>query len=161
MRELHAAADAALVLAARAGEEECLGIASLPHARTGGRVDVLILDEDAAVATVLLHALQSRQYEVRWIRDGQEAAAALLGERPELRARLLLLEVNLPGLNGLSLLRSLAAQDTLRHTRAIVLSARSTEAETVQAFELGAFDYVPKPFSVAVLTERIRRALQA
>ena len=108
---------------------------------------------------MLLHALESRQHQVRWIRDGQEAADALLGDRPEIRARLILLEVNLPGLNGLSLLRSLAAQDMLRHTRVIVLSARSTEAETVQAFELGAFDYVPKPFSVAVLTERIRRAL--
>jgi diguanylate cyclase (GGDEF)-like protein len=161
VRELHAAADAALMLAGRAGDGETLGIASLPHARAGGLVDVLILDEDAAVASVLLHALQSRQYDVRWIRDGQEAVDALAGERPELRARLILLEVNLPGINGLSLLRTLAANDALRHTRVIVLSARSSEAETVQAFELGAFDYVPKPFSVAVLTERIRRALQA
>ncbi|MBL8980829.1 MAG: response regulator [Gemmatimonadetes bacterium] len=161
VRELHAAADAALVLAGRSGNEECLGVASAPHLRSGGHVDVLILDEDAAVASVLLHALESRQHQVRWIRDGQEAADALLGDRPEVRARLILLEVNLPGLNGLSLLRSLAAQDMLRHTRVIVLSARSTEAETVQAFELGAFDYVPKPFSVAVLTERVRRALHA
>ncbi len=163
VRELHAAADAALVMAGGpgGGAEEALGIASAPALRSGGHVDVLLIEEDASVATVLLHALESRQYQVRWIRDGQEAADALLGERPEIRARLILLEVNLPGLNGLSLLRALAAQDGLRHTRAIVLSARSTEAETVQAFELGAFDYVAKPFSVAVLTERIRRALQA
>lgn len=160
VRELHGAADAAFLLAGGASGEEVLGVASVPNARAGGQVDVLLIEDDPAVATLLVHALESRQYVVRWLRDGQEAAESLLGERPEIRARLILLEVNLPGMNGLTLLRALAARDGLRHTRVIVLSARTTEAETVQAFELGAFDYVPKPFSVAVLTERIRRAMR-
>lgn len=160
VRALHEAADAALMVAGGATGEETLGIASAPNTRATGRVDVLLVEDDAAVATLLVHALQSRQYEVRWLRSGQEAAGALLGERPEIRARLILMEVNLPELDGLALLRSLAEQDVLRHTRVIMLSSRSTEAETVQAFELGAFDYVPKPFSVAVLAERIRRAMR-
>ncbi len=161
VRELHDAADAALMVAGGAGSEEALGVASAPHSGATGRVDVLLVEDDAAVATLLVHALESRQYQVRWLRSGQEAASALLGEKPEIRARLILLEVNLPELDGLALLRSLSEQDVLRHTRVIVLSSRTTEAETVQAFELGAFDYVAKPFSVAVLTERIRRALRA
>lgn len=160
-RELHAAADAALLGAGGNGADEVLGIASAPGGPGTGRVDVLLVEEDAAIATLLIHALESRQYAVHWLRSGYEAAAALLGEQPAIRARLILLEVNLPELDGLSLLRSLAAQDSLRHTRVIVLSSRTTESETVQAFELGAFDYVAKPFSVAVLTERIRRAMQA
>lgn len=160
VRALHEAADAALMVAGGATGEETLGIASAPNTRATGRVDVLLVEDDAAVATLLVHALQSRQYEVRWLRSGQEAAGALLGERPEIRARLILMEVNLPELDGLALLRSLSEQDVLRHTRVIMLSSRSTEAETVQAFELGAFDYVPKPFSVAVLAERIRRAMR-
>ena len=160
-RELHAAADAALLVAGGAGAEEALGIASDPNTRVTGRVDVLLIEDDASVATLLIHSLEARQYQVRWLRSGQEAASALLGDRPEIRARLILLEVNLPELDGLALLRGLAAQDVLKHTRVIVLSSRTTEAETVQAFELGAFDYVPKPFSMAVLAERIRRALRA
>ncbi|MCC6930499.1 MAG: response regulator [Gemmatimonadaceae bacterium] len=161
VRSLHDAADAALLSSGGASSTEVLGVASNPHERATGRIDVLLVEDDAAVATLLVHALQSRQYEVRWLRSGQEAASALLGEPPEIRARLILMEVNLPELDGLALLRSLGEQDVLRHTRVIVLSSRSTEAETVQAFELGAFDYVPKPFSVPVLAERIRRAMRA
>lgn len=159
-RELHGAADAALLVAGGNTGTEVLGIASDPNAINTGRVDVLLIEEDAAIATLLLHALESRQYSVRWLRSGQEATNALLGDRPELRARLILLEVNLPGLDGLSVLRTLGSHDVLRHTRVMILSSRTSEAETVQAFELGAFDYVAKPFSVAVLTERIRRALK-
>lgn len=161
VRELHDAADAALMAAGGAGVEEALGVASDPNSRATGRADVLLVEDDAAVASLLVHALESRQYQVRWLRSGQEAASALLGDKPAIRARLILLEVNLPELDGLALLRGLSEQEVLRHTRVIVLSSRTTEAETVQAFELGAFDYVAKPFSVAVLTERIRRALRA
>ena len=159
--ELHAAADAALLGAGGGLTGEALGVASAPNTRSAGWVDVLLVEDDASIATLLVHALESRQYLVRWLRDGREAAAALHGDRPEIKARLVLLEVNLPGLDGLSVLRGLAAQDKLRHTRVVVLSSRTTEAETIQAFELGAFDYVAKPFSVAVLGERIRRALSA
>lgn len=158
-RALHAAADAALVGATGAGSDEVLGVASEPGIGASGRVDVLLVDDDASVASLLMHALEQRQYSVRWLRHGAEASEALLGDRPEIRPRVILLEVNLPGLNGLTLLRSLASADALRHTRVVLLSSRTTEAETVQAFQLGAFDYVAKPFSVAVLTERIRRAL--
>lgn len=157
--ELHAAADAALLGAGGGTTAEVLGVAGAPNTRATGRVDVLLVEDDASIATLLIHALESRQYVVRWLRDGKEAAAALHGEKPQVRARLVLLEVNLPGLDGLSVLRSLAAQEKLRHTKVVVLSSRTTEAETVQAFELGAFDYVAKPFSVAVLAERIKRAL--
>lgn len=161
VRELHEAADAALVAAGNGGVDEGLGVACDPNSPATGRADILLVEDDAAVATLLVHALESRQYQVQWMRSGQAAASALLGGKPSLRARLILLEVSLPELDGLALLRSLAEQDVLRHTRVIVLSSRTTEAETVQAFELGAFDYVAKPFSVAVLTERIRRALRA
>jgi diguanylate cyclase (GGDEF)-like protein len=161
VRELHAAADAAFLLAAGSGEEEVLGVASAPNTAPAGRVDVLIVDEDPSVATLLVHALESRQYSVQWFGDGRDAADALLQSPARVRARVILLEVNLAGLNGLSLLRSLGEHDVLRHSRVIVLSTRTTETETLQAFELGAVDYVSKPFSVAVLTERIKRALRS
>jgi len=70
------------------------------------------------------------------------------------------LDVDLPGLDGLSVLRRLARDDVLADTRVIMLTARSGEAEVLEALELGAFDHVAKPFSVPVLMQRIRRALR-
>lgn len=72
----------------------------------------------------------------------------------------MLLDVDLPGLDGLSVLRRLARDDVLSRTRVIMLTARAGEAEVVEALELGAFDHVAKPFSVPVLMQRVRCALR-
>jgi diguanylate cyclase (GGDEF)-like protein len=158
---LHAAADSALLMAGAHTTDAVLAVASDPGEQSTGRVDVLLVDDDPASASLVLHALEGRRYSVRWMRDGAEAAAALTGDQPALSARVIILEVNLPSLDGLSVLRTLAAAHALRRTRIVMLSPRNSDAETLQAFELGAFDYVPKPFSVAVLVERVRRALVA
>jgi diguanylate cyclase (GGDEF)-like protein len=158
---LHAAADSALLMAGAHTSDAVLAVASDPGEHSTGRVDVLLVDDDPASASLVMHALEGRRYSVRWMRDGADAAAALTGESPTLSARVIILEVNLPSLDGLSVLRTLAAAHALRRTRVVMLSPRNSDAETLQAFELGAFDYVPKPFSVAVLVERVRRALVA
>lgn len=121
--------------------------------------DVLVLDEDAPLAGLLLHALETRGYHAQWLRDGQEAVEALCGETPHLKARVVLLDLGLPSLDGLTVLRQLAQDNVLQQTRAIVLTARAAEAEIVEALELGAVDYVTKPFSMPVLMRRIRREL--
>ncbi len=158
---LHEAADSSFLLAG-AHVTDDVSSASLVHGDVArGRVDVLLVDEDAATAALVMHALAARRYSVHWIRDGLEAATALTGDKPQLAARVVLMDVNLSTLDGLSVLRALAAAQTLRRTRVVMLSQRTSEAETLQAFELGAFDYVPKPFSLAVLAERVRRALVA
>jgi DNA-binding response OmpR family regulator len=69
--------------------------------------------------------------------------------------------VGLPGLDGLSVLRKLAEAGVLRSTRVIMLTLRSSDAEVLEALELGAFDHVAKPFSVPVLLHRIARALDS
>jgi diguanylate cyclase (GGDEF)-like protein len=158
---LHAAADSALLMAGAHTSDAVLAVASDPGEHSAGRVDVLLVDDDPASASLVLHALEGRRYSVRWMRDGAEAAEALIGDQPTISARVIILEVNLPSLDGLSVLRTLAAAHALRRTRIVMLSPRNSDAETLQAFELGAFDYVPKPFSVAVLVERVRRALVA
>jgi DNA-binding response OmpR family regulator len=123
-------------------------------------VDVLVVEDDPAIARLLQHALETRGLRHEWIANGQKAAALLTGPAPELRARVVLLDVDLPGLDGLGVLRLLAAERMLERTRVIVLTVRSHEAEVVRALELGAFDHVAKPFSVPVLLQRIRRALR-
>jgi len=72
----------------------------------------------------------------------------------------LLLDVDLPGLNGLGVLRRLAHDGVLQRTRVIMLTVQSAESEILDALELGACDHVAKPFSLPVLLQRIRHTLQ-
>jgi DNA-binding response OmpR family regulator len=122
--------------------------------------DVVVVEDDPALAGVLIDSLETRGHRTRWIDDGQEAVAALAGASPQVSPDLVVLDVDLPGLDGLSVLRRLARDDVLSGTRVIMLTARSGEAEVLEALELGAFDHVAKPFSVPVLMQRIRRALR-
>jgi CheY-like chemotaxis protein len=89
------------------------------------------------------------------------AASALTGPDPQLSAAVVLLDVDLPGLDGLAVLRLLATAGRLDDTRVIMLTSRTGEADTLEALRLGAFDHIGKPFSVPILLERIERALRA
>lgn len=122
-------------------------------------VDVVVVEDDPLLAELLGHALTTRGYRFRHFTDGQAAAVELAGSPPALRSRVVLLDVDLPALNGLGVLRQMALTDNLRATRVIMLTAHSSETEIVNALELGAFDHVGKPFSLPVLMQRVRRAL--
>jgi DNA-binding response OmpR family regulator len=104
--------------------------------------------------------LETQGHRIEWIRDGQEAVAVLGGATPELHAPVILLDVDLPGLDGYSVLQRLARYGMHRKSRVIMLTVRSSEAEVVAALKLGAFDHVAKPFSLPVLIQRIRRAME-
>ena len=123
-------------------------------------VDVVVVDDDRALSNLLVHGLRARSYTVEWYADGALAAAALSGTEPVVRPRVLLLDVDLPGLDGHSLLRQLATDGVLDRTRVIMLTLRSNEAEILMALQSGAFDHVAKPFSMPILIERVRRALE-
>jgi diguanylate cyclase (GGDEF)-like protein len=126
----------------------------------GETVEVLLLDDDDALAPLLLHALRTRGYSCGRLRDGADAAEQLLAA-DGMRARVLLLDIDLPGLDGLSLLRALASQHALDKMRAIVVSLRSNESEVLQALDLGAYDYMTKPVSIPELMHRVRRAMES
>lgn len=124
------------------------------------RIDVLVVEDDELWSEVLVRALKARGLSCRLLQDGQDAVEALGGPLPTLRARLCLLEINLPNLDGLSVLRRLAADGVLRWTRFVMVTSRSTEKEILQAFELGAYDYVAKPLSLPILMHRVQKALR-
>jgi DNA-binding response OmpR family regulator len=124
-------------------------------------VDFAIVDDDPALTSLLTHALQSRGHQTAVFSDGTSAIAALGGSAPQVRPAIILLDVSLPGMDGLAVLRSLARDGITDRSRVIMLTARSSESETLQALELGAHDHIAKPFSLPVLMQRVRRALES
>lgn len=153
---LREAAFRAAVQAKRDGGDQMSPAASSGR---GHSVDVVIVEDDDALAELLEHALTTAGYRSRRLGSGQEAARQLTADPPDLQARVVLLDVNLPGLNGFGVLRRMAAAGTLSGTRVIMLTARAGEREILESLELGAFDHVAKPFNVPVLMHRISRAL--
>lgn len=124
-----------------------------------GVVDVVIVEDDPAVANLLLHTLEVRGLTGVHLADGALAVDRLTGAAA-LRTQVVLLDVDLPGLNGLDVLDRLRADGVLERTRVIMLTARSSESEVLAALRLGASDHVAKPFSLPVLMQRVRRAVR-
>jgi len=153
------AAEQALATAQRLGGNR-VEAASHPEAsRVDWTADAIIVDADAPFAALVEHALETRGHRVRIIGDGREALERLTQADNPMRARLLVLELGLPGLDGLSLLRQLGEAGVLKTSRAVVVTTRSVEAEMIKAMELGAIDYITKPVSLPVLMRRLRSAL--
>ncbi len=120
--------------------------------------DVVVIDDDPILADLLTHALETRGYRVVCLGDGREALRRLTGP-DRMRARLILLDVDLPEVNGFDVLRQLRRDGVLATSKVIVLTVRSTEPEVLEALEQGAADHIAKPFSVPVLLQRVRRAI--
>ncbi|WP_310571078.1 response regulator [Gemmatimonas sp.] len=137
------------------GDDEAAGIVATRP------IDVALIEDDPALAELLELTLGVAGHCVRRWTDGADVAAALCGPTPAVAARVILLDINLPTIDGLTLLRRLGASGVLRTSRVIVMSVRASEDEMLQAFAAGAFDFVAKPLSVPVLMQRVRRALAA
>jgi diguanylate cyclase (GGDEF)-like protein len=157
--ELYRAADSALYLAKFEGRDR-VAPAGRPAGEGATSVDVAIVEDDPVLGLLLQHALQTRGYRTRWIQDGISAAAQLGAATPELMTPLLLLDWDLPGLDGLRVLKTLHDRGVLERTQVIMLTARGAEAEVLSALEAGAIDHVTKPFSIPVLMQRVRRAME-
>ena len=123
------------------------------------RVDVVLVQEDQSLADPLQDTFQTQGFTTRWFNDGQTAVNALIESPPSMEATAVLLDLDLPYVDGMSVLRRMSEAGTLRRTHVIMLSARSGEGEMLQAFELRAFDYVPLPANIPLLVHRTRRAL--
>jgi DNA-binding response OmpR family regulator len=115
---------------------------------------VLVVEDDPSIALGLTINLQGEGYEVLSAEDGEQALAVARQERPDL----VILDIMLPKMNGLQVLQTIRDEGLLMPI--IVLSARTGEMDKVAGLELGAEDYVAKPFSLAELLARVRAALR-
>jgi len=154
--ELYREADAAMYVAKRMGGDRVAvaGSESAPD-----RVDVVVVDDDEELVELLEHALRTRGLTTRAITDGAQAQAELASSTPALVAPVILLDWDLPGVDGIDVLNRLAESGALARTRVIMLTARASEEEVLAALSAGAIDHVAKPFSVPVLMQRVRHAM--
>jgi diguanylate cyclase (GGDEF)-like protein len=157
---LYRAADKALYQAKRHGRDRVLAAGTHAHTRDSKDIDVVIVEDDENLAKLLLHSLHTRGYHTHWIANGRMAHQSLAGRPPSVKAKVVVLDVDLPGLDGFAVLGALAETMVLSRTRVIMLTGRSSEQEVLRALEMGAFDHVAKPFSLPVLMQHIRRAME-
>ena len=117
--------------------------------------EILIVDDEASVTEVVSLYLQREGFKVRQARDGRQALAALEERHPAL----VVLDLMLPHVDGLEIMRRLRA-DPDGDVPVIMLTARSQETDRIYGLEMGADDYVTKPFSPAELVARVKAVLR-
>lgn len=117
---------------------------------------ILAVDDDPRVRRFVSRALREAGYEVTAVKDAESAIAQLLAARPDL----FLLDINLPGMNGIVLTQKLQEQRATRQVPVVILSVRTDPRDKVAAYASGAVTYLEKPFKKKDLLDAVRLALQ-
>src|SRR5215469_6203067 len=114
---------------------------------------ILVVDDEREIVRSLQRSLHAHGYTVFTASTGEEALEKLTQHRPDL----LLLDLLLPGMSGLEVCRRVRA---MSNVPIIVLSVKSTERDKVEALDLGADDYIAKPFGIKEVLARVRVVLR-
>ena len=122
--------------------------------RRDGKGTVLVVEDEESIAHLVRLYLEREGFRVVWRSDGRSGLAAVEAERP----RLVVLDLMLPGLDGFEVTRALRAGGG--RVPIIMVTAREEEADRVLGLELGADDYLTKPFSLAELLARVKALLR-
>ena len=116
---------------------------------------VLVADDDDDILLLVTTRLRRDGFEVVQASSGDEALRLAREKRP----RLAVLDIGMPGLDGLEVLEQIRADDELRDMRVLLLTAKAQESDVRRGFDTGADAYVKKPFSPADLSARVRELL--
>lgn len=117
---------------------------------------ILVVEDERDIAALVAYHLTKEGYRVRTAEGGQEALAAVSSEKPDL----MVLDLMLPGFSGYEVLHDLRRRPGTADVPVVVLTARRDEADRVKGLELGADDYVTKPFSPRELVLRVAAVLR-
>lgn len=116
---------------------------------------VLIAEDEESILASLEFVVRAAGHDVRLVRDGEQAIAALAGYRPQL----VVLDLMLPKRSGLEVCRAVRADPALAATRVLMLTARGGSPDMARGLAAGADAYMVKPFSTRELGERVRQML--
>lgn len=117
---------------------------------------VLVVEDEAALADLLKYNLEKEGYRVSVASDGEEALVLAAESPPDL----VVLDWMLPKASGVEVCRRLRARQATRNTPIVMLTARSEESDRVRGLDMGADDYVTKPFSMNELLARLRAVMR-
>lgn len=121
-----------------------------------GSADILVVDDEPAMRDLITGALERAGFVHQQAGDTEEARASILANPPDL----ILLDWMLPGRSGVEFVRDLRGMELTRTIPVILLTARSEERDRIHGFNVGADDFVTKPFSVGELIARIKAVLR-
>jgi two-component system alkaline phosphatase synthesis response regulator PhoP len=117
---------------------------------------ILIIEDDEDIRELLVYNLEKNGFEVEAVESGETGLASAGARKPDL----ILLDLMLPGMDGLSVCRQLKAGKATHEIPIIIISAKGEETDIITGLELGADDYLAKPFSPNILLSRVRAVLR-
>lgn len=114
------------------------------------------VEDDASIRDIEVYALTSTGFEARGFEDGTSFWDALQTQQPEL----VVLDIMLPGVDGVELLKRMKASEELRNIPVIMATAKGTEYDKILSLDLGADDYLVKPFGIMEMVSRVKAVLR-
>ena len=120
------------------------------------KANILVVEDEEDILELVRYNLEKEGYEVTCVTSGEDGLTVARSRLPDL----VVLDLMLPGVDGLDVCKLLKTDPKTRHIPIVILTARSEEADIVTGLELGAHDYVTKPFSPRVLIARVRAVLR-
>jgi len=113
---------------------------------------ILVIEDDRDISELITYNLEREGYEIACLYDGSQAVDFVTKRKPEL----IILDLMLPEVDGIEICRTLKGDAATKHIPIVMLTAKSEEADVVVGLQMGADDYIPKPFSPKVLVARIK-----
>lgn len=117
---------------------------------------ILVVEDEKNIAKLVSYNLEREGFRVSVVKDGEEALESIRGNPPQL----ILLDLMLPKVDGLEVCRRIRSDPRTASIPVIMLTAKTQEADRIVGLELGADDYIPKPFSPRELVARVRAVLR-
>ncbi|MEP3479594.1 MAG: response regulator [Fuerstiella sp.] len=117
---------------------------------------ILIVEDERSIADILIYNLENEGFVVEWERDGRDGLLKAQSLIPDL----IILDLMLPGIDGLAVCRHLRGDPRTEAIRILMLTAKAQETDEIVGFNMGADDYVTKPFKIQPLIHRIRAMMR-